>query len=371
MELFSLLIHHLQGHTSISIQWGAWAGAGMAGNDYQTRLRVERTGLGLLPADAGLGTLEGLLRTLHSVPALAAAVPIQWAKFLEKQFGGRAPPMFMSFAHAALPAQMPPAGHIKAAGDFDANAAQRAGAAVLPTADRQAYLLEQVQETVRAVLGGDVGSDQPLMAAGLDSLSSVEFRNSLESKLGVDLPTTLVFDYPTVAAVVEYLVQKVQPEADEADVSAALGSEHSSLAGYHGDAELAFTSATPEQHQQQLLIAVQGMVVRAGANAFSSLQPVDAVGLVPADRWDLDSRQELFGGLPLRFGTFLKGIAMFDAHAVGVSEGEVTLMDPQQRILLEMVAELLLEGSRADAAGRQTTGAFVGLSSTDYAKVRL
>ena len=77
---------------------------------------------------------------------------------------------------------------------------------------------------------------------------------------------------------------------------------------------------------------------------------------------------DLFGGLPLRYGAFLDDIDLFDAQALGVSDGESAFMDPQQRLLLELVGELLL-ADPALAASTQSTSVYVGLSSTDYAKV--
>ena len=55
-------------------------------------------------------------------------------------------------------------------------------------------------EQVQAVLGDAVvGADEPLMAAGLDSLGATQLHQSLADTLGVELPYTLVFDYPTGA----------------------------------------------------------------------------------------------------------------------------------------------------------------------------
>jgi len=55
------------------------------------------------------------------------------------------------------------------------------------------------------VLGADIPSDEPLMAAGLDSLGAVELHNALQESMGVELPSTLMFDYPSVDAIADFL----------------------------------------------------------------------------------------------------------------------------------------------------------------------
>ena len=80
--------------------------------------------------------------------------------------------------------------------------AMEAGAA---TAD----VLTRVLMAVAAALGGAVSADASLMEAGLNSMAAVELRNSLNNEFGVALPATLVFDYPTAAAIAGHIADFV------------------------------------------------------------------------------------------------------------------------------------------------------------------
>jgi len=55
--------------------------------------------------------------------------------------------------------------------------------------------------------------DTPLMDAGMDSLTSVAFRNGLMSGFGgMNLPATLTFDFPTVRQITDHIVERSQYE---------------------------------------------------------------------------------------------------------------------------------------------------------------
>merc|ERR1712187_91665 len=55
---------------------------------------------------------------------------------------------------------------------------------------------------------GEIESDTPLMEAGLTSNSAILLRDELSQELpGISLPVTLVFDYPSIAAMSELIVQ--------------------------------------------------------------------------------------------------------------------------------------------------------------------
>uniref|UniRef100_A0A7S1S9N8 Carrier domain-containing protein n=1 Tax=Alexandrium catenella TaxID=2925 RepID=A0A7S1S9N8_ALECA len=52
-----------------------------------------------------------------------------------------------------------------------------------------------------------IDMDQALMESGLDSLGAITFRNKLQQETGLKLSGTLMFDYPTMAAVTDHMVE--------------------------------------------------------------------------------------------------------------------------------------------------------------------
>lgn len=81
------------------------------------------------------------------------------------------------------------------------------------------------------------------------------------------------------------------------------------------------------------LIVVQDMSTR-----LPDLSPQeylsDAIHTIPLDRWEVDAIPE--SNLGGRFGGFVKTWAKFDAAAFSITPSEAALMDPQQRVMLEV-----------------------------------
>lgn len=99
---------------------------------------------------------------------------------------------------------------------------------------------------------------------------------------------------------------------------------------------------------------------------------VDAVGIVPPDRWDIDALYHPDPATPgrmyTRYGSFLQDIGHFDASFFGISPTEAKLMDPQQRLMLEVAWEALEDaGLIPETLRTSRTGVFVGVMYNDYA----
>jgi acyl carrier protein len=88
---------------------------------------------------------------------------------------------------------------------------------------RKSLLLNHIRQKAAQVLSisnaGSIDVHEPLQAMGLDSLMAVELRNQLGQSAGKTLPATLLFEYPTITALVEYLSREVFKLDAEAQVA--------------------------------------------------------------------------------------------------------------------------------------------------------
>ena len=99
--------------------------------------------------------------------------------------------------------------------------------------ERRSLLVAHVRRQLSLLLGinnpESISLETGFFDLGMDSLTSVELRNKLQTSLNCSLPTTLAFKYPTVDKLIDYLAQQFNL-IDSGDVPSE-GSRSDSIVG--------------------------------------------------------------------------------------------------------------------------------------------
>ncbi|MFJ1759213.1 beta-ketoacyl synthase N-terminal-like domain-containing protein [Amycolatopsis sp. NPDC088138] len=197
------------------------------------------------------------------------------------------------------------------------------------------WLLDTVAEHT-GVDAARLDPDRPLGDYGLSSRQAVGIAADLEDLLGTRLPSTLLWESPTI----DHLARSLTG-GDEPDVA----------------------PATDRRRTDP--IAVVGLGCRwPGADGLDEYWDLlwsgrDAVRTAPPGRWSADAAPVV--------GGFLDDVAGFDAEHFGITPREAATMDPQQRMLLEVTWAALEHAGIAPASLRGSrTGVFTGIATHDY-----
>ncbi|MEV5840153.1 SDR family NAD(P)-dependent oxidoreductase, partial [Nocardia sp. NPDC052112] len=220
--------------------------------------------------------------------------------------------------------------------------------------DVGAIVAEQTAAILGYASGGDIDTSRSFKDFGLDSAGAIELHSRLVRATGVPLPPTLIFNYPTPAAVTKFVQDRMTGGAPTTP-----------------DAPAATRADDP--------IAIVGVGCRFPGGLSSRNQlwdlvadGVDAVSQWPSDRgWDLDrlldADTDKPGTVYSAGGRFLDDAAGFDAAFFGIGPGEAAAMDPQQRVLLEVAWDAMQDAGLDPNALRGTdVGVFVGASDSHY-----
>ncbi|BBB02256.1 putative polyketide synthase [Actinacidiphila reveromycinica] len=342
------------GRPATSLAWGFWADASAMTGHLGTgeRARISRGGVRALSADEGLDLLD--LATARDEPLLVPAgidVPALRAQVAR---GDVLPPLWQVLAGRAT--RLPSA----AAGG--AVRTLRHTLAAMAPAEQDRTLLDLVRSHAAAVLGhaspDAIEAGKAFKDIGFDSLTAVELRNRLGAATGLRLTATLVFDYPTSAALAAHL-------------RSGLVGEQPATAGAD--------PAAPPPPVDDDPIAIVAMSCRFPGDvqdpeSFWDLLDAgrDVIADCPANRgWDTerlyDPDRDHPGTAYTLQGGYLSGVGDFDTGFFGISPREALAMDPQQRLLLETAWEALERAAIApDSLRGSAAGVFVGATSSGY-----
>ncbi|MFS8098600.1 acyltransferase domain-containing protein [Lentzea alba] len=222
---------------------------------------------------------------------------------------------------------------------------------------------EQVEAILLGIVASVTGHGDPtelnpeasFNEIGITSGGLIELQGRLRDSLGLSLPTALVFEHATPAALARHL-------ASTAGTTKPPESTHAESVQLIDDDE----------------IAIVGMACRYPGGIASPddlwdvvRNKVDAVSHFPTDRgWPAEVYPASINGSGssyTREGGFLAEAADFDPSFFSISEPEAMAMDPQQRLLLETSWEALERaGIDPQTLSGSATGVYMGIAMQDY-----
>ncbi|MBI2570996.1 MAG: SDR family NAD(P)-dependent oxidoreductase [Candidatus Schekmanbacteria bacterium] len=193
------LAHHrsANGLPAVSINWGAWSDVGLAAADDRRGRRLAAQGIeSMAPDDCA----RAFALILDDGAVQGSVLRLVARRYRE---------CHLAVSRAPFLSELPD--------DVAAAPALRSGVLTvawseLPPEQRRDALRDHVREQIGRVLRCDptrLAEDVPLQQRGLDSLMAMELRNRLEATLGINLGVTLIWRYPTVAALADFLAERV------------------------------------------------------------------------------------------------------------------------------------------------------------------
>ncbi len=220
------------GLPGVSLAWGMWAErSGMTGHLAEADLsRMTRGGLVPFSSEEGLRLFDTAGRLAEGVVVPAR---LDLGHLAATADTTPVPPLLSGLVRRPVVSRRTSAQD--ESGSQEAPLVRRL--AGLGQGERQRTLLRLVQEHAATVLGhgsaSAVDTDRGFLELGFDSLTAVELRNRLNAATGLRLPATLIFDYPTPAALAAHLNAEIAPvAADEpTDVAAELDRLEAALLG--------------------------------------------------------------------------------------------------------------------------------------------
>ncbi|WP_257389187.1 type I polyketide synthase, partial [Tahibacter caeni] len=349
---------------TLAIDWPLWQDGGMQ-VDRIKGVPLDAKTKALLEQSSGLYALD----TASGLEAFAAALAGGESRLLVLH-GNRARIDALLGLAPPVPATAPRAGTHAAAATDDAGLARRL---------RQELL--QIVADVLLVSPNQIRADVNLSEYGLDSLGVANLFRRLNEAYALDLAPAVVFEYPTFEALSGHLatahaaalrpyfatadaaVGAVDAPAAAETVAAGLGAPATATAASPSAPIAARTAARAE-------VAIVGIAgVFPGADTPQELwrqmlAGVDPICEIPAERWDTNAVSAP------RWGGFVRDVDAFDATFFGIGAQEAALMDPQQRLFLQVAWNAIEDsGHRASEFAGTRTGVFVGLGGFDYVEL--
>jgi acyl carrier protein/nucleoside-diphosphate-sugar epimerase len=197
-------LRHASGLPGLSIQWGPWKDAGMIRESGANRSRLAwaEQGIGALNVET---SLDGVHRLLARPVPVSFVGQVNWTQFVLGSSGKT--PHLLSELFEPVPG----------APQIESRISDQL--ASLPLTERTKRLGSHLKAIVAAVLkskASRIDSSRRFGSLGVDSLMAVEIARRVTDTLGIRLPVTAIFNFPTLELLANEVARRVEPESPAA-----------------------------------------------------------------------------------------------------------------------------------------------------------
>ena len=316
------------GHSSLSVQWGAWSQIGYAA---RVGADVRNDSLGIIPSfSPSLGLI--VLRTALLRTGVVLVTPLTTAI-------GQVLPATQGLTQGLSNIILDQAGVPEEKQDLKMQKEDPGRVLValqgLSAEARTRALQKIVTNKVREAAGVTVEPTDDLVDGGVDSLAAVELNSTLQTLVGskIKLPANLLMEHPTIQAIAGLIGVGLKSPSPSVTISAPA---------------VDTTVITDGK-----LISVTGTACRVGGGAdnwprfWSRLcESKCLVSAVLPERWSF-AVQATVGNFDPEDGTwkaaFLHEIQLFDHHYFKMTPARAQGMDPTDCILVQTMAEAITD----------------------------
>jgi acyl transferase domain-containing protein/acyl carrier protein len=192
-----------RGLPGLTINWGALGEVGMVARDAGVEQHLQRLGIAPVPLGSALRELS---RALCGRRAQLGLMDVDW-----QQFASASPRAARSPRYARL---------VSAEADGAGGASSELYQALIAADPEQrqtlaeTFLVEQIARTLRLSVD-KVDAQTGLDRLGVDSLMAVELSNAIRLQVGVEFPTMLMMQGPTISQLASELNKQLITEEDE------------------------------------------------------------------------------------------------------------------------------------------------------------
>ncbi len=200
-----------QGLPATSINWGPWAGSGMAAEGGRED-QIKSRGMDLIDPENGLDLIG---RLLEADATNVTVMDAHWSDMF-KLMSGRVPSLLATIAETEGNAS-----DDSAAEDVDHEYRNRLLGADLD--ERQTLLREYFTDELARIMGleaDDLDQSQPLSELGMDSLLAMELKNNLERTLAFQMPMAAFLETPSITTLAEHAAKAIASDEGTTETTA-------------------------------------------------------------------------------------------------------------------------------------------------------